>query len=337
MLRFKVMEKKVFIGIDVSKSKLDVTFILSGNLEKPGYFQVGNSIKGFQKLLQRIKEINLDETSWLFCFENTGIYSISLACFLSENSINFCHESALRIKRSLGIKRGKNDKLDSREIAEYAYIQREKLRLTTMVKQELQELKILISYRERLIKQKNALLVAAKEAYECFGNETTKFILDDSEELIPQYERKIKNVEREMVKLIEKDENLIRNFTLATSVVGISLIVGSYMLVQTNNFTQFNQRQYACHAGIAPYEHSSGTDIPQQRKTSKMADKKIKALLTNAALNAKTYDPQIRHYYNRKIKEGKNKFCVLNAIRFKLVSRVFATVNRGTPYIKMAH
>ncbi len=140
-----------------------------------------------------------------------------------------------------------------------------------------------------------------------------------------------------MIKIIEKDEKLNENFTLATSVVGISLIVGSYMLVQTNNFSQFNQREYACHAGVAPFENSSGTDTPQKRKTNKMADKKIKALLTNAALSAKEHDPQIKQYYTRKIKEGKNKYCVLNAVRFKLISRVFATVNRGTPYVKMAH
>jgi len=331
------MEKKVFIGIDVSKSKLDVSFLIGGDMQNVQHFIVKNELKGFQQMQNRIIRLGHDKGSLLFCFENTGVYSISLACFLSENNIDFCHESALRIKRSLGIKRGKNDKLDSKEITEYCYVQKEKLRLTTILQQELQELKILLSYRERLMRQKNALLVSAREAYECFENETTKFILDDSNELIPQYDKKIKNVEHEMKKLIEKDERLKQNFSLATSVVGISLIVGSYMLVQTNNFTKYNQREYACHAGIAPYENSSGTDIPQKRKTSKIADKKIKALLTNAALNAKQHDPQIKLYYNRKIKEGKNKFCVLNAVRFKLVSRVFGTVNRGTPYVKMAH
>ena len=329
--------KKIFIGIDVAKSKLDVSVIIDGNLEGVKYFQESNNLKGFNKLIDRISQVSKEKSSWLFCFENTGVYSINLACFLSDHVVDFCHESGLRIKRSLGIKRGKNDKLDSKEIAEYAYVHREKLRLTNMVQQELQELKLLISYRERLLKYKNALLVASKEAYECFENDTTKFIFEESKELIQLYEKKIKDAEGKMLKIIEKDEQLKQNFQLATSVVGISLIVGSYMLVQTNNFTQLNQRQYACHSGVAPYEHSSGTDIPQQKKTSKMADRRIKALLTNAALSARCYDPQIKHYYNRKIKEGKNKFCVLNAVRFKLITRVFATVNRGTPYVKMAH
>lgn len=331
------MKKKVFIGIDVSKSKLDVAFIIEGDIHHVQHFVIRNDLKGFNQLLGVISKLGYDKSFWLLCFENTGIYSISLACFLSEAGIDFCHESALRIKRSLGIKRGKNDKLDSKEITEYAYLFREKLRLTTMPQQELQKLKLLISYRERLMKQKHALLIAAKESYECFENETTRFILEDSQDLIPQYDQKIKKVESEMEKVIRDDEGLSKNFKMATSVIGISLIVGSYMLVQTNNFTSFNQRQYACHAGVAPYEHSSGTDIPQQRKTSKMANKKIKALFTNAALSAIKYDPQIRHYYNRKIKEGKNKFSALNAVRFKLITRVFATVKRGSPYVKMAY
>lgn len=331
------MEKKVFIGIDVSKSKLDTSFFIIGDIGDVQHFIVENNLKGFRKMQNKISKLGYDIDSMLFCFENTGVYSIGLAFYLSENGIDFCHESALRIKRSLGIKRGKNDKLDSKKIAGYAYTHRDSLRISKILTQELQELKILLSYRERLMRQKNALLVSAKEAYECFENETTKFILEDSNELIPQYEKKIENVEREMKRLIEKDEKIKQNFTLATSVVGISLIVGSYLLVQTNNFTKYNQREFACHAGIAPFENSSGKDVPQKRKTSKMADRKLKPLLTNAALSAKQHDPQIKHYYNRKIKEGKNKFCVLNAIRFKLVTRVFSTVNRGTPYVKMAY
>jgi transposase len=66
-----------------------------------------------------------------------------------------------------------------------------------------------------------------------------------------------------------------------------------------------------------------------------MADKELKTLLTNGAYAAIRYDGQIRNYFQRKLKEGKNEFSVINAIRNKLIHRVFATVNRGTPYVKM--
>lgn len=331
------MEKKVFIGIDVSKSKLDVTHCIEGNLQAVNHFVVDNNPKGFTQILKRLNKLGHDHALWLVCFEDTGAYSIGLALFLQEQGIDFCQESGLRIKRSMGIKRGKNDKLDSREIAQYAYTHKEKLRLTDMPRERLLELKMLLSYRDRLLKQKNALLVAAKESYECFGNATTQFILDDSQEIIAQYDQRLKDVERRIMECIREDKELRQNYDLGTSVVGVGPIIIAYILVQTNNFRLYSPREYACHTGVAPHEHSSGTNLPQRRTTSKMANKKMKTLLTNGANSAIMYDPQLKLYYNRKVKEGKNKYSVLNAVRFKLIARVFSVVKRGTPYVKMAH
>ncbi len=47
-------------------------------------------------------------------------------------------------------------------------------------------------------------------------------------------------------------------------------------------------------------------------------------------------DPQLRLYYQRKVGEGKSKMSVLNAVRNKLIHRMFATVKRGTPYVIQA-
>lgn len=337
LLQPRGMKKKVFVGIDVSKGKLDVSYLLEGEAKTQQHFKLSNNPEGFIQLIDRVSQLGYEQSELLFCFENTGVYSIRLALFLSEKGLDFCHESALRIKRSEGIKRGKSDKLDSQQIAQYCQTNHYKLRLTVMPKERLLELKMLLSYRDRLQKQKNGLLVAARESYEFFENQTTRFILEDSQEVIAQYDQKIRKVESEIKRLIQEDEDLNRNYGMATSVVGVGLIIVAYMLVQTNNFSSFGPREYACHAGVAPYEHSSGTDISQRRETSKMANKKIKTLLTNGANSAIQNDPQLRLYYNRKVKEGKNKFSVLNAVRFKLISRVFATVKRGTPYVKMAH
>lgn len=63
----------------------------------------------------------------------------------------------------------------------------------------------------------------------------------------------------------------------------------------------------------------------------------MKALLSNCASAAVQHDPQLKSYYQRKIKEGKAKMTVLNAVRAKLINRVFATVNRGTVYVPLIH
>ena len=60
---------------------------------------------------------------------------------------------------------------------------------------------------------------------------------------------------------------------------------------------------------------------------------KMKSLLNMCALSIKKYDKEIAEYYKKKVSEGKNPMLVMNNIRCKILSRVFATINRGTPYV----
>ena len=53
-----------------------------------------------------------------------------------------------------------------------------------------------------------------------------------------------------------------------------------------------------------------------------------------ASLTAIKLDEGLKNYYERKVIEGKNKMSVLNAIRNKLLTRIFAVVNRGFVYQK---
>ena len=68
---------------------------------------------------------------------------------------------------------------------------------------------------------------------------------------------------------------------------------------------------------------------------SPLANRKMKALLSNCATVAVRYDPELKVYYQRKLKEGKAKMSALNAVKAKLINRVFATVNRGTKYVEL--
>lgn len=43
---------------------------------------------------------------------------------------------------------------------------------------------------------------------------------------------------------------------------------------------------------------------------------------------------ELQMYYQRKVAEGKNKMLVLNAVRNKLIHRVYAVVRRGEKYDK---
>ena len=86
---------------------------------------------------------------------------------------------------------------------------------------------------------------------------------------------------------------------------------------------------------VAPFEYTSGSSIKGKTKVSHLANKKIKALLNIAALSAKKNDTEMKAYYDKKVKEGKNKMLVLNSIRCKIISRAFAVIQRNTPFVNV--
>ena len=60
----------------------------------------------------------------------------------------------------------------------------------------------------------------------------------------------------------------------------------------------------------------------------------MKALLHLAAMSAVNCTGEIREYYLLKVEEGKNKMLVLNAVRNKLIHRIFACVRNNRKYEK---
>lgn len=103
------------IGIDVSKRTLDVYLH-----QKQQHQQFSNDESGFKKILSWSKSQGIKLEEALFCFEYTGWYCLHLSYFLNLRLIRYCCVNPMEIKRSIGLKRGKTDKADSKEIARYA-------------------------------------------------------------------------------------------------------------------------------------------------------------------------------------------------------------------------
>jgi transposase len=139
----------------------------------------------------------------------------------------------------------------------------------------------------------------------------------------------IDEIERETERLTDSDGTLKHQHELLLSVDGIGKQTAVKMIVETNAFRDFkNGRQFCCHAGVAPFKYDSGRSVRTKNKVSQRADKSIKVLLHLAALAvaARKKDGELHEYYLRKAAEGKNKMSVLNAVRAKLVLRMFAVI-----------
>jgi transposase len=330
----KLIKKKHFFGVDISKDTLDLSLLEEGTYGSFKDEKIENSLNGFDKIIEWFEKDGIKPEDCLFCMEHTGTYGILFFAWLSQMRIDYCVEPAIQIKRSQGMTRGKNDKIDARRIADYTYINRAKLKTFSMPSTLIIQVKQLLTYREQTIRIRTALKNSFKSHLQYQKVSGLKKITEQINNQIEQQDKLVDDIEKQIKELIKSDPQMKKNFEMATSVKGIGLVIGAFMLVTTNNFTSFeNGRKYACYAGIAPFENTSGTSIKGRTKISHFGNKTIKTLLSNGANSASSWDPELRAYYQRKIAEGKDPKLIINSIRCKLVNRVFAAVKRQTPYV----
>jgi transposase len=329
------MTYRVFIGIDVSKETIDVAVLQPGKTNQ--HRRLDNNVKGFTSLMGWMRKLTkCPREEWIFCMEHTGVYSLPLSCYLSEQHFNYCLESPYHLKHSLGLLRGKNDKLDAHRIADYIFRYWDKVKLHTFPGQIIIQLQNLLAHRTRLLKCKHRLAVPVAELKTNQKEVDNSFIIAMTEEEVKALDKKIKAVEKEMKRLIRTDEKVSHNYDLATSVTGIGQLIATTAIVHTCNFTTITDaRKFCTYSGIAPFDESSGTSIYRKPKVSYLGNRKIKSLLTQGARSAIQHDRQMNNYFYRKLAEGKNDFSICNAVKNKLVARMFSVVKRGTPYVKL--
>jgi transposase len=330
----KINEEKQFkdsVGIDVSKLTLDV-FIYN----KKEHRQFSNTEKGFVEMQKWISSKIGNTEDAIYCFEHTGWYCILLSHFLQKQAIFYCCINPLELKRSMGFKRGKTDKTDSYEIARFAWLRKDELEASIAMPIKLIELQRLMSVREQLVKQCTALRNLEKGVLVTVEKPSSDAGLKVIRQTIIHLESQISKLEKEMEGLIKADNKMKNNYKLSKSVKGVGKILAIQMLLHTHNYSRFGQwRQFSAYCGLVPYPYQSGTSINGRRKIHAISDVKMKSLLSMSAISAIQHDPELKIYYKKRVEEGKPKMVVLNIIRNKIVSRVFATVKRGTPFVEL--
>ena len=322
----------LIIGIDVSKNKLDIVAITRDHEIVIDHQIVDNTNKGIKTFIDKIVK-QYSRQNILVVFENTGIYSMPLAYCLSKKEIDYSQLNALEIYRSQGIKRGKSDKLDAMMIARYTLVNSFKIKLSQITPDKLTELKLLHTQREKILK--DIKKYRCNKEYDTFlPNQLIKRLTKTNRSILNNLKKNLKVIEAQIIEVIQSEISLKQNYTLVQSIPGIGPQTALYLLIVTKGFTTFNNaRQLACYGGIAPFPYQSGSSIKGKNKVNHLADKKLKSLLNMCALNAKKKDKELALYFERKLKEGKNKMLILNNIRNKLLNRVFAVIKRQQPYV----
>jgi transposase len=325
-----------FIGIDVSKETLDIALVKNNDKSNIYSSKVTNNVAGFKKMKHWLKTEKISLAQTIFCIEHTGMYSKPLGRFILSQQGNLCMEMSLKIIRSMGVQRGKNDKIDAIRIALYAQRCQDELKLYEPPRPIVERLKTLLQLRKRLINSRNSLQVPCNELTaidEQAGKEATRLIGPSVNAL----DKNIAIINVQIDELIASDEQLTHAFEIGTSVPGIAKITLAYVVCFTNEFKNYSEgKKLACYCGVVPFEYTSGKSIKGKPHVHNMANKTLKKLLYMGAIAAITYYDEFKQYYKRKLQEGKPKMLVLNNVKNKMVLRLAAVIKNDKPYQRIA-
>ena len=326
--------KKLFVGIDFSKEKIDVAIIFAEGLTETSMRvsnEFKNSVSGYKQLVKWVEESSneTEPSLWLFCGENTGDYSKPLCNFLYGRGFDMWLENAKSIKDASGIRRLKSDRADANMIAEYAMRNYDKAIMYEPLSESLSQLRELFLYRQMVVRHRCSFQVRRGEKRLNMEKSPVKTMISQSgRHIVTELNKEIEKIDKRIAELIDSDDELAQVFTIVTSIPGIGTQNAVCLMVYTDNFRRFNfdSRKIACYYGIAPFGRDSGTSVHTDPHVHYMANRQIKAMLSQAALSAARFNPVIASYYSRLIAKGKKRQIVLNNVKNKLVHIVTAMV-----------
>lgn len=305
------MESKIYVGIDVSKDKLDMA---AHDMDQHWSFE--NNHKGIDQAIVSIKQLS----PALVVMEATGGLEFWMVAELAAAKIPTAVVNPRQVRdfaKATG-KLAKTDVLDARIIAHFAAAIHPKLH--TMPDPETQELTGLLARRRQVIEmltaEKNRLSSATISVQERISTHI-KWLQDELRDL----DNKLKTLIQQSPIWKEKD-NLLQSTPGVGPVASISLMTGLPEL------GTLNRRQIACLVGVAPLNRDSGH--MRGKRIIWGGRSAVRAVLYMAALSATRHNPVIREFYHRLLAAGKAKKVALTACMRKLLTILNAMVKNNT-------
>ncbi len=315
----------IYIGIDISSATLDICVRKEETQES---LVIKNEVKAIKAFFKKYVKYDL-----VIGMENTGRYNWQLYEVLTGSKHLVYVIPPIHLKRSMGLVRGKNDIVDAIRIATFTEKNYKELKPWVCPSESVQKLKILLTERTYRIKIKRQLLSQKADYSKMKKLKLDKLLIKMNEQETAQIALQIKTLEAKIEEIIQIDEELKQQANLMKTVPGVGKVLCWVMLAKTEAFTTIDDpRKMACYSGVVPFDHQSGTSIRGKKRVSMYADKAIKSILHLAAMSAIRLNNDLKIYYERKVAEGKNKMSVLNAVRNKIIHRVFAVIKSQVPY-----
>lgn len=302
--------QKVYIGIDVSKSTLDV-FILPGNK----HMQFKNEPSGIQKLA---KKLNMFPDA-LIVMEATGGYEKPSAYALFKAGLKVCIMNPRQIRdfaKALG-KLAKTDKIDAYVIALFAS------KIEPRPNVSYDEDNIELSDNSARRRQLVDMIIMEKNRLDKATAEQTASIARVLEVL--EVELKIINGAQE--KIITNNPVFSEKKKILESVKGIGAVTAANLLSEIPELGSIGSKQIASLAGLAPFNRDSGT--LKGIRTIWGGRASVRCALYMSVLVAIKHNARIKCFYERLCLAGKEKKVAITACMHKLLIIINAMIKSG--------
>lgn len=247
-----MQKSQVFTGIDISKLTLDMC-LLKG--KENTHYQIDNDIESIETFLN--EHLSQQDEHYI-CLENTGKYGWLLIEVLANFPFKFYVVNPLHLHKSLGLTRGKTDKIGAQRIATFIKKNYEELSQHQYC-EKLQTLQVLITERAFKVKKQRQLNTKEKEFSLLSNKKLAQKLIQQNQEIKEVLQTQIKELENEIEQTITEDVSLKEIYEIICSVPGVGKVLAWNLIVITGAFTKINQvRRLACYAGVAPFVKQSG-------------------------------------------------------------------------------
>jgi len=306
------------IGIDVSKATLDV-YVLSSK----EHIRVPNNVKGFKKIVSRIKAIKPSKV----VMESTGGYEALCAAHLVAYGIPLAVVNPRQVRdfaRALGIL-AKTDTIDARILALFA----EKIspQCRPLSSEEERTLKELVVRRRQLVKMRT---MESNRRGRIGSRDVSKSITS----VLKSIDRQIDLIEREINTRIKASPVWRDKDDILQSIPGIGPKTTYTMLACLPELGCLNRHQIASLAGLAPMNRDSG--MFRGRRTIVGGRSIVRTSLYMPTRNAVRNNPVIKQLYNRLVAAGKPDKAAITACMRKLLTIMNAILRDNRPWCPLS-
>lgn len=314
MAQITPKENMKFVGIDVSKQKLDICF--SDN-KKSSYPNTAQGFKQIEKALPRPEEC-------LIVLEPTGGYEKELIVSLQHGHFNVILANALKVRRyaeAMGFL-AKNDSIDSYVIKSFGedLYPKGKLAILLVKTDEFRQLEAWLNRSRQLVK----LIATEKQRLE---KTTDKDISRSIQKIIRLLEKELKLIEKK-IKQCSDQCQLSEQAKILKEVQGIGTVCANALVTYLPELGHYSNKQIAALVGVAPHCNLSGKF--KGKSTIKGGRKTLRSLLYMGVLSGITHNPVIKTFYDRLIQKGKHHNVAMVACLRKLLCILNAMIKNKT-------